>query len=102
MKDYNYINISKGGNALAYQLTTKSPFFQHEFQCTIDEEKIIFQRVFLDTKGKTQKAYKRNNWFYATITANQKLVFGKYYFNVDESTEDQIVIYFENETLQGL
>jgi hypothetical protein len=97
MKDYSYININKGHERLAWNISSKHSFFEDEFHYMIDEESIIFQRAFLHTTGKRYKCHKdKSNWFISVLTTRYELPLGKFYFDIDESTEDEIVIYFTN------
>ena len=87
------IVITKDGRG--FKITTKELLFKNEY-IKIDEitdDYIVFSTPAIDYNGKIYKTHKVGNMMQVAI-ANEKLIAGKLYVSVEESTEDELVVYY--------
>jgi hypothetical protein len=75
------------------QITSNSTWFDGDYILfNVKDDYISITRPDLDYRGKVQKPTKQNNTYHLVVTA--EIPFGKFEFDVDESTEDELVIYY--------
>lgn len=80
---------------------TRNRFFKDEYVFKVTEDKVLFERVYVDTAEKPRKAWVTED---GAITMHLGSVSGydfdvppgKYPIDTYESNSDQIVIYFED------
>jgi hypothetical protein len=89
----NSINIEKNNDRGQIKIVSKSNWFDTEYVIvTIYEDCIVINKPDLDYNGKMFKVLKigQNN----VVKLTMELPIGKFYFDTDESTEDELVMYF--------
>ena len=92
-KDYEYITVcTTAANIHIRLVSSKSEFFNNEIKVIYFDDHIIFRLAGLSDK-KIMKASKDVHGFYH-VTIKSKCPNGKYYFDKEESTEDEKVVYF--------
>ena len=94
-----YINIhAEGASRRRKTISSKSEWFDGRIIITIDEFSIRFTKPTLDYTGKTYpvKDVTAKGWRAISIPCD--IPVGKHFeFDEDESTEDEIVVYFDEE-----
>jgi len=87
-----------GSNINAIDIHTKCDFFKDPVIVNIFEDRIQFTKPNIDYNYKLMKFNKRKG-IYHTIISHilDKMPAGEYVFDKEESNEDQIVIYFNQE-----
>ena len=92
----NYIILYKK-RFTAFDVAVNSSFdlFKSEIIVTASEEKITFQRASLDYRGKSHKYYQKDkhSQYYTGAIYNIDLKEGKFFIDLEESTEDCVVVY---------
>ena len=97
----NYVNISKRKDKYnTYNFTFKNDFFENYFAFEVDDEKVIFKRVGIDYEGKYYKASHSHYGWYTFQCVNENIKEGSFYFDEEESNEDIIIAYFEDERIK--
>ena len=78
-----------------FKITTKELLFNNEYIKIdeINENYIVFSTPSIDYNGKMYKTSKIGNMMQIGIT-NERLMHGKLDVSVDESTEDELVVYY--------
>lgn len=75
------------------QITSNSNWFDCDYILfNAKEDYISITKPSLDYRGKSQKPTKQNNSYHFLVTA--ELPLGKFEFDVDDSTEDELVVYY--------
>lgn len=80
---------------LALHCTTD--FFEDGFTITDTGDSLLFKRVGVDHRGKFQNPKRRrvgNDFHYSTAISGTELPLGQFKFDEDDSTEDELVIYY--------
>lgn len=86
------ININKSDRG--FRLNTTHDFFKNEYLIVeITEDKIIFKIPTIDYNGKQLKTYNQGSTVNAISLYSDFIKEGKY-FPDEESTEDELIIYF--------
>jgi hypothetical protein len=83
------------GDVRGFKITTKELLFNNEY-IKIDEitdNYIVFSTPAIDYNGKMYKTHKVGNFMQVGIT-NERLIAGKFYVSVEESTGDELVVYY--------
>jgi len=74
-------------------ITSNSIWFDCDYILfNVKEDYISITRPSLDYRGKSHKTTKQKNFYHFVVTA--EIPFGKFKFDVDDSTEDELVIYY--------
>ena len=75
------------------QITSNSNWFNCDYILfNVEDGCISITKPDLDYRGKSHKPTKQNNWWHFLVTA--ELPFGKFEFDVDDSTEDELIVYY--------
>ena len=89
------INNNTGRNQ--YIISGKHPMFKNEYvKVNVSYDCLVFSVPTLDYKGKMYKTQFNNksiNWRYFSVT-NELLINGKFEIDTEESTEDELVVYY--------
>jgi hypothetical protein len=93
------ILINNGKNKNQYLISSKHPLFKNEYiKVDINEFSLIFSVPTIDYNGKMYKTQINNNnkeWRSFTFTKSLELIIsGKFYIDTEESTEDELVVYY--------
>ena len=92
------IIIGKHINNNYVNLNTKNNFFKTEsLILEHSNEKLVFKIPNLDYQGKTYTPSIFNNCEWVRMTIKSKYIqVGRYQIDMDESNEDQVVVYYED------
>ena len=75
------------------QITSNSNWFDCDYILfNVKDDHISITKPNLDYRGKAYKPTKQNSHFHLLVTA--EIPFGKFEIDVDDSTEDELVIYY--------
>ena len=85
------VSLLRYNNGRQMHLWSKSHFFKNDLVVKVAGDAIVFKVATLDDR-KTQKATFQDGFYRLTILAQAEN--GTFYFDEDESNEDQAVIYF--------
>lgn len=92
-----YILINNGTKNNAYIISSNHPFFKSEYiKVYVDDCSLIFSVPTIDYNGKMYKPHRNRKsieWYSFGIT-NELLITGKFYVDIEESTEDELVVYY--------
>lgn len=88
------ISVTKHTGINQVHITSKSNFFDGYLIIKDDGEKLIFRKPSIDYRGKIYKPkyYKNSKVFITAIVSDMPL--GKFDFDVNESCEDELVVYY--------
>ena len=90
-----HIAIQETGKQNLRQLVIKYDLFKHRnFVALHDMEKLIIRKPYQMEDKKTYIFSNNKSYCYGTIKSNIEP--GKYLIDEEESTEDQIIIYYED------
>jgi hypothetical protein len=80
-----------------YMIGAKHPMFKNEYvKVNVSSDCLVFSVPTLDYKGKMYKTHINNksiDWRYFSVT-NELLITGKFEIDTEESTEDELVVYY--------
>lgn len=102
---YNQIRIAKRKNKIdSFRIYTTHQFFHTEYVViNITYDKIVFTLPDIDD---TKKKYKVNiphqSIMGGVSIKNEMLVDGKYFIDKDETTQDELIIYYREQILQPM
>lgn len=95
IKSDNFIKVreyKKDDDVVSF--TTKHKFFDDNLIIIDETDRIVFAKPGLDYRGKTRAFYEKKGWFGINYFRSY-IKPGKYYFDEEDSNEDQMVIYYE-------
>jgi hypothetical protein len=91
------ILINNNKNQNQYMISSKHPLFKNEYiKVSVDDCRLIFSLPTIDYVGKMYKSKvnnKSSEWRYFSIT-NEFLITGKFEIDAEESSEDELVVYY--------
>jgi hypothetical protein len=101
----NYITIYKAKeinpNSNTYNFSVKNDWFYKYFSIIVTEFKIKFKRINLDYTGKNIHKSSYQNYGWSTFSyCSELLKVGSFYFDKNESNEDAIIVYFEDQKIK--
>ena len=81
-------------------IESKHPIFNGEVCVDVDDEKIVFTEMLLDDEGKKTMSFaklkgSKAGWMRGRIS-DDRIPLQKMEIDLEESTEDRVVIYFED------
>ena len=88
----SYLTIYEHSHRRQKHLASNSIFFSDEVIIKVDEYSIYITKPSLDYKGKTYKTHLKNGMYHTAIVDDERLECGEFKFDVDESTEDCLVV----------
>lgn len=93
----DYVTVNKGGNHNQFIITSNASIFKNNL-VAIHVNKYGFTVTVpsIDYIGKSLHPSKRGNMMQIT-SSGESIPIGKFEADLDESNEDQLVIYFDNE-----
>jgi hypothetical protein len=94
-KEYNTISIYRGRDLLHRKICSKNKFFipDEDIIVKVDDEKILITRPSIDYRGRSHKPKLiASGWIIFSIVADIPLI-SNLPINLEESNEDQLVIY---------
>lgn len=97
-KEPVYVNINKIDFRDKHVISSKNKMFKEDYLILIvDEEGIKFSIPTIDYNGKLFKTCKSSSkgWNLINIS-NEHVVEGRFYFDLEDSNEDELIIYFED------
>ncbi len=93
----SYILISKCKRQDQYKISSKHPILKNEYvKVDVSYDFLVFSVPTIDYLGKMYKTSINNNnsdWRQFSIT-NELLITGKFEIDTEESTEDELVVYY--------
>lgn len=89
-----YINIQKASKHYQRQIQSNSKFFNDDVLVKVDEETIRFTKPNLDYRGKTHKPKPLKSGWYTFLIVAELPIIKNLNFDVEESTEDELVVYY--------
>lgn len=94
----DYVNIYKFDFTDRYNISSKNEMFNNEDLIIVfTDDYIKFSVPTIDYNGKTHKVYKSNHRAWRLIAIrNREMPVGKFYFDEEESNEDELILYFED------
>jgi hypothetical protein len=96
--DYDSILINNNKHQNQYVISSKHSIFKNEYiKVDVDNCSLIFSIPTIDYNGKMYKSQINNNnneWRFFSITTNELLITGKFKVDIDESTEDKLIVYY--------
>ena len=92
-QENQYISITGIKYRTRKTIRTSSDFFKNNLTVHIDSDKIIFTDMGDLYNGKTLTIGTWRNFYQTTL--NLDIEDGKYLINKEDSTEDKIIIYFD-------
>tara|TARA_R110000822_G_C14977789_1_gene458123 strand:+ start:77 stop:418 length:342 start_codon:yes stop_codon:yes gene_type:complete len=91
------ILINNSSSQNQYMISSKHSFFKNEYiKVYIDDYSLIFSIPTIDYNGKMYKSQINNNsveWRYFSIN-NEFGLTGKFEIDVEDSSEDELVVYY--------
>jgi len=87
----SFLTIYEHTHRRQKHIASNSNFFSDEVKIKIDDYCIYITRPTLDYRGKTFKAHMQKG-LYHTAIVDERLECGKFEFDVNESTEDCLVV----------
>jgi len=95
MEEEDHIIVYAEKSPAVRKIYFKSDFCKGDLVVNITHEKIVFKKPDIDYTGKISKvSYVKNTGRYS-MSYMCDIPLGKYYFDKDESNEDQQVVYFK-------
>jgi hypothetical protein len=94
----NSLTLCKGNSCFNVQIFSKSSFFNEAIVYKLEDGCIYLRHAEIDdNKNKVvPQRDKKNNWYHFHISiGNEEIELKKYYFE-DDSTEDCVIIYYDN------
>lgn len=85
-------NQVRGG---AFTLSAKDDILKGEIVCTVKEDRIVISRATLMSEKTLNPTLGRDGWSRVSISRNVRP--GRFLICEDESTDDEIVAFFEDE-----
>lgn len=92
-ENYDYITICNTGTNQK-RICSKSDFLNGNMIIKTDAEKIVFKHAGIDYNGKYYKVKANKKTKYCHIGIIADLPTGKFYFDSEDSNEDEKIIYF--------
>ena len=97
----NYIRVHGDKYRQAFRvISSKNEIFSQDIHWEVDEDKIIFTIATIDNISKNIKKFCKKkveqNWYQASFS-DDRIPLGHFMIDEDESNEDRIVVYFEDE-----
>lgn len=93
-ENYDYITICKTGRNKR-QISSKSDFINGNVIIKTFDDRIIFRKAGIDYNGKTFAVNINKKTKYSQIVIAKDLPTGKFYFDFEDSSEDEKIIYFD-------
>lgn len=88
----NFIYVNEGNRHRCRWFACNDPFFKDEIIVRVLSDKIVFSKPDISFQGKIHKTTQSDTLYHFTTVC--ELSKGKYFFDEEESNEDQKVIYF--------
>lgn len=93
-----YITINKDSrNIDKYMISFKAEIISDYLKVVVDNNKLILSIPIIDYNGKQSKISSSKGGWSGICVVNELLKEGRFYINEDETTEDEIVIYLDND-----
>ena len=91
------ILINNGKNQNQYMISGKHPILKNEYiKVDVSHDCLVFSVPTIDYAGRMYKTSinnKNSDWRYFSIT-NELLITGKFEIDIEESTEDELIVYY--------
>lgn len=92
----DYVTITKHKDKYdSYLLSSKHPILKNRnIRCDIYEKHMVITIATIDYNGKTYKVSKRSSGWRQFALSSDKLIEGKFYIDLEDSTEDKVYVDF--------